>query len=69
MIVRGLGERRGPAKTARLLYEETADSLTRRRIQQEQRRLQTLSAPHPGRRPDKRDRRRIRAWKSRRENP
>ncbi|HHH36221.1 MAG TPA: RNA-binding protein [Gammaproteobacteria bacterium] len=69
VIVRGLSGRRGPAASARRLYEETADSLTRRRIQEEQRRLQATSTPHPARRPDKRDRRRLRAWKARRQEP
>ena len=63
-----LSGRRGPAKEAQLLYEESADSITRRRIQQEQRRLESQGAPHPAGRPSKRDRRRILAWKGRQQD-
>ena len=44
VIVRGVNAQRRPAPEARLLYEETAASATRRLIQQEIRRL----APMPG---------------------
>ena len=63
VVVKALDTRRGPAAKARLLYEETAESLTRRQIQREQRRLQQAAAPHPERRPSKKDRRRLMAWK------
>lgn len=44
VIVRGLAAQRRPAPEARLLYEETAESVERRRRQEELRRL----APVPG---------------------
>ena len=60
VIVRGVSERRGPAKAAALLYEETPDSIAARELAAEQRRLQS---PPPGAdlgmRPTKRDRRRL----------
>ena len=58
VVVLGLAERRGPAKEAQLLYEETADSVAAREAAAAERRL---SAPPPrfdlGGRPTKRDRR------------
>lgn len=60
VIVRGVGERRGPAKDAVKLYEETAQSIASRELAAERRRLQS---PPPGAqlgmRPTKRDRRRL----------
>lgn len=58
VVVRALSSVRGPAPVAALLYDETAESLTRRQDQAEQRRL----APEPALalqqgRPTKRDRR------------
>lgn len=59
VIVTTLSSRRGPASEAAELYEETADSIARREQQTEQRRLLAANTPHPVKRPDKRDRRRI----------
>ncbi|MEJ7798604.1 MAG: RNA-binding S4 domain-containing protein [Solirubrobacteraceae bacterium] len=60
IVVLGVAPRRGPAKEAELLYEETADSRTERERQAAQRRL---AGPPPGgdlgARPTKRDRRRF----------
>jgi ribosome-associated heat shock protein Hsp15 len=60
VVVRGVAERRGPAKEAVLLYEETPDSIAARELLAEQRRL---TSPPPGSelgaRPTKRDRRRL----------
>lgn len=56
--VRSLSHQRGPASQAALLYEETAESRQRRETLAEQHRLQAV-APHPGRRPNKKDRRHI----------
>ncbi len=60
VIVRGVAERRGPAKVAAELYEETAESVAARELAAERRRLQS---PPPGAdlgpRPTKRDRRRL----------
>lgn len=57
--VRGLNEQRRPAPEARLLYEETAQSVERRQREAELRKL----APTPGEdqrgRPTKRDRRKM----------
>jgi ribosome-associated heat shock protein Hsp15 len=67
VVVRGLAERRGPAKEAVLLYEETPESMAARELLAEQRRL---SSPPPGAdlgaRPTKRDRRRLDATRGRR---
>lgn len=62
--IRGLSERRGPAPEAQTLYEETAASAAARAARAEQRRL--VAGDGPGRRPDKRDRRRIRAFSGKR---
>jgi ribosome-associated heat shock protein Hsp15 len=59
VAVKALGVRRGPAKEAILLYEETAESRQRREQLGEQRRLQHLAFPQPSARPTKQDRRRI----------
>jgi ribosome-associated heat shock protein Hsp15 len=67
VVVRGVTERRGPAKEAALLYEETAESIAARELLAEQRRL---TSPPPGAdlgvRPTKRDRRRLDATRGRR---
>ncbi|MEA2132060.1 MAG: ribosome-associated heat shock protein Hsp15 [Solirubrobacteraceae bacterium] len=67
VVVRGVAERRGPAKEAALLYEETAESVAARELLAEQRRL---TSPPPGSdlgsRPTKRDRRRLDATRGRR---
>ena len=60
VAVLGLSASRGPAPVAQLLYEETADSVSRRQQSAEQRRL----APEPARsiehgRPTKRGRREL----------
>ncbi|HEV2774770.1 MAG TPA: S4 domain-containing protein [Solirubrobacteraceae bacterium] len=60
VIVRGVSDKRGPAKVAVTLYEETPESVAAREAAAEQRRLQS---PPPGAdlgmRPTKRDRRRL----------
>ena len=65
VIVRGLNAQRRPAPEAKLLYEETAESLARRARALEMRQL----APTPGAdmkgRPTKRDARRIRGFNER----
>ncbi|XOF33057.1 MAG: RNA-binding S4 domain-containing protein [Candidatus Electrothrix sp. YB6] len=57
-----LSSRRGPAKIAATLYEETEDSLARRTAAREERRLIRASAARPEGKPDKRDRRKIREF-------
>lgn len=59
VVVRGLAQQRGPASQAALLYEETAESVQKRQTLAAQRQLQFPASPHPSRRPNKRDRRRI----------
>jgi ribosome-associated heat shock protein Hsp15 len=66
VIVRALSERRGPAKEAVLLYEETAESIAARERVAAQRRLEAVPSPQPGGRPTKRDRRRMEARRGRR---
>lgn len=60
VIVRGVSERRGPAREAVRLYAETGASIAARELAAEQRRLQS---PPPGAdlgmRPTKRDRREL----------
>jgi ribosome-associated heat shock protein Hsp15 len=59
VIVKNLSERRGPAREAVLLYEETADSIKKREELAEQRRLRALASPQPDHRPNKKERRHI----------
>ncbi|MCP5196839.1 MAG: hypothetical protein H6974_08655 [Gammaproteobacteria bacterium] len=59
VIVRALSDRRGPAKEAALLYEETVESRQRREEWAAQRRLQALILPRAEGRPTKQDRRRM----------
>jgi len=66
VIVQALAERRGPAKDAALLYEETADSIAQREEVAAQRRLEAVPPPRPGGRPTKRDRRRMERGRGRR---
>jgi len=58
VVVRGLAERRGPAKEAALLYEETPESIAARAAYAEERRLMSRARPIPGGRPTRRERRR-----------
>ena len=57
VIVLVLSEQRRGAPEAALLYEETAASLAKRAKMAEARRLNSLYAPHPETRPDKKQRR------------
>ena len=67
VVVRGLSAMRGPTPVAQLLYEETPESLQRRSLAAERRRV----APEPAHdiahgRPTKRDRRELqKTWNSR----
>ena len=51
--------RRGPASEARACYAETPESLKRREVLREQRRLAALTRPRPDTKPDKRERRQM----------
>jgi ribosome-associated heat shock protein Hsp15 len=66
VVVIALAERRGPAKEAALLYEETPESIAARERQAAERRMDAPPAPQPGGRPTKRDRRRLEARRGRR---
>lgn len=64
VVVVGLSQVRGPAPVARLLYDETPESVAARERAAEQRRL----APEPAQaytegRPTKRDRRELERWR------
>lgn len=57
VIVRALSEKRGPASEARLLYEETAESMAARESEQARRKFEHEPAADIHGRPTKRDRR------------
>jgi len=59
----GLAEKRGPAKVARTLYEETKDSIAEREKASELRRIHHMSVITPHQKPDKRQRRKIHRFK------
>ncbi len=63
VIVRDVAEERGPARVAETLYEETEASRERRQRQAEQRRVAAAAVPRPDHRPDRRERRRLSAFK------
>jgi len=60
VIVRSLSEKRGPAKQAETLYEETETSIEERRKLAEVRKMEKMARPMPERRPDKKQRRELR---------
>ncbi|HEX7029797.1 MAG TPA: S4 domain-containing protein [Gammaproteobacteria bacterium] len=62
--VEALSDKRGPAKVAETLYAETEESRKRREEAAAMRRLVRQSAPHPDRKPDKKQRRHIIRFKS-----
>jgi ribosome-associated heat shock protein Hsp15 len=59
VTVKGLSERRGPAPEARLLYEESPESLAARETQRQTRQLVIDPAADLHGRPTKRDRRQM----------
>lgn len=59
VTVRGVSDKRRPAKEAGLLYEETEESMTAREQARNQRRLLATDYLQPTRRPTKRERRQI----------
>lgn len=63
VVVLALSDKRGPAKIAQTLYEETPESLATRESNREARRLHIKSSPAPQGRPDKRARRLIHRFK------
>jgi len=64
LVIEALADQRGPARAARALYAETPASVEKRRAEAERKRLTRQSAPQ--RRPDKRERRRIRSFTGKR---
>lgn len=60
--VLALSERRGPASSARLLYMETDESKNKREEEREMRKMARAGFASPDKRPDKRDRRKIREF-------
>ncbi len=63
VMVLALADKRGPAKIAQTLYEESQESVDARELQRQENRVQRLSAPKmPEQRPGKRDRRLIREF-------
>lgn len=59
VIVTGLSEQRGNATLAATLYSETPESVEKRLLMQEQRKLQQAAQPHTEGRPNKKQRRQI----------
>lgn len=59
VVVERLSDRRGPAMAANTLYSETAASRAAREEAAAMRKLLRQSAPHPEKKPDKRQRRHI----------
>lgn len=59
-----LSDQRRGAPQAQLLYQETAQSIELREKNAELRRLHALDSPHPVRRPDKKQRRKIIQFKA-----
>lgn len=57
--VQGISDKRGPAKVAQQLYQETEASREAREQATEQRRISENQVPRPRKRPNKRDRRHI----------
>jgi ribosome-associated heat shock protein Hsp15 len=62
VVVRGLDSQRRPAPEARLLYEETAESLARRQRQEEIRKLAPMPGANLKGRPTKKAGRQIRGF-------
>jgi ribosome-associated heat shock protein Hsp15 len=69
VVVRAIADRRGPAAEARLLYDETPESLAARELQASEDRLGRPPGADRAGRPTKRDRRRIDATGRRRTAP
>ena len=59
LTIEALSDKRGPAPVARELYTESVESIERRQLLSEQRRLEAAGHSAPSRRPDKRQRRHI----------
>ncbi len=62
VTVLGLAEKRGPAKIAQTLYEESAESIMQREADRQERSLFFAGQQMPAKRPGKKDRRKIREF-------
>jgi ribosome-associated heat shock protein Hsp15 len=62
ITITALSERRGAASVAQTLYQENAESLARREQQRMLHKLNAMASPRPLKRPDKRERRQLKAW-------
>ena len=62
VVVTGLAERRGSATAAAMLYTEAAESVAKREAAAAARRMARAGAVAPPRRPDKRQRRKLKAF-------
>ncbi len=63
LTVKAISEKRGTGVQAQALYDEHADSIAARETQREQQRILGMATnPHPEKRPDKRSRRKQKAW-------
>ena len=65
VVVKALAGQRGPARIAEMLYEETEESRATREEGAAMRKLLRQSAPHPEKKPDKKQRRHIIRFKER----
>jgi ribosome-associated heat shock protein Hsp15 len=65
VVVKGLNDKRRPAKEAVLMYEETEESLQEREAAQELNRLQSANIKQPTHKPNKRERRVMDKFKGR----
>lgn len=64
VFVKKLSDQRRQSMIAITLYEESAESITKRQLNAEQRRLNILNNPAPERKPDKKQRRQIIRFKA-----
>jgi ribosome-associated heat shock protein Hsp15 len=62
ITVTALSERRGSASAAQALYEEDPESMVRRQQQAVMHKLNAMANPKSLKRPDKRERRQLKAW-------
>ena len=65
VLVKGLNDKRRPAKEAVLMYEETEESIQEREAAQELNRLQSANIKQPTHKPNKRERRVMDKFKGR----
>ncbi len=63
VVVRALSDKRGGARQAALLYEETSESICMRELEAEKRKAQRTTNPVSPGRPTKQDRRKIHRFK------